>query len=313
MKALVTTKDELRSVTDHPEPSPAAGEVKVRIHTASVTSTDQAVVDGHMDLFLTLARAKSPVRTGLEFAGVVTQDSAKFKQGDQVFGYVSLLKGPKTHQEYICVNENFLAPLPKDITMEQGAGIAIAGQTSLVALRQLAKLKPGQSILIVGASGGVGAVAVQIATQMGAKVTAMAGPGQGPFLSALGADTVLDYTQQTIASLTGAFDVVLDLSCVLKFREVRHLMTKRGLFIPADPALNLKDFIGNLWRRQKVGYLLVDKGHGETLKEVSDLVVSGRVKLAENQVYPWEDYVQAFERLGQKGRNGRIILRVAAA
>ena len=166
MKALVNSNKKLQLVENMPEPKAKPGEVSVKVLYASLNPTDLDIARGSLDFFLKLNGAKSAVRTGLEFSGIVLEDSTRFQKGERVFGYTHLLKGPKTHQEILTIPEDFVAAMPDEVSFAEAASVPIGAQTSLVALRDVAGLKSGQSVLIIGASGGVGVFAVQIAKSM---------------------------------------------------------------------------------------------------------------------------------------------------
>ncbi|SOE17178.1 NADPH:quinone reductase-like Zn-dependent oxidoreductase [Hoeflea halophila] len=313
MKALICENKALR-LADLAEPGvPKPGEVRVRVAAATVNPTDQDMAAGAYDLFLKLYGARGPVKTGLEFAGTVEEASGRYRKGDRIFGYTSLMKGPKTHQQVLNVNENCTAAIPEGLSFEQAASIAIAGNSSLALIDDIARLAAGQSLLINGASGGVGVFALQYAKFRGLRVSATAGPGQQDFVRGLGAEAVYDYTTQPLDALGSTFDAVLDFSNGLKFRHVRHLLSPRGVFVPADPLKNLADIAANPLRRQKTGYFLVQEGDTGKLSKAAALVAGGSIKAEIDSRFPLAAYREAFERLGTKGRRGRIILDMADA
>jgi hypothetical protein len=160
---------------------------------------------GSYDLFLKLYGARGPVKTGLEFAGIVEEASERYRKGERIFGYTNLMKGPKTHQQILNVKEECTAAIPDGLSFEQAASIAIAGNSSLVLIEDIARLSAGQSVLINGASGGVGVFALQYAKHRGLRVSATAGPGQQDFLKGLGAYEVYDYTRQPPRYAWGRF------------------------------------------------------------------------------------------------------------
>ncbi|MEM6462565.1 MAG: NAD(P)-dependent alcohol dehydrogenase [Pseudomonadota bacterium] len=310
MKALVNLNKTLNLVSDAAQPTLAKGEVKVRVHFASLNPTDLEIAEGKQDFFLKLFRVKSPVRTGLEFSGTVMEDSTRFEKGDRVFGYTHLIKGPKTHQEILCIPEDYVARIPGCMSFAEAAAFPLGAQTSLVALRDVAKLKSGQSVLINGGSGGVGIFAIQIAKSMGVRVTAVSGPDGLESMAALGADTVLNYRETKTETMTGAFDAILDLSNKLYFGQAKHLLVPRGTFIPADPTQHLASFAGNLLRKKKVGYLFVDRGNGKILDSLSEQVANGSLDATRFQEFGFTDFQEAIDALNRPGNIGRIVLRL---
>lgn len=310
MKALTTIDHDLRLATDLVEASPKKGEVKVRVRYASLNPTDLDIVKGDYDWFLRLYGARSTVRTGLEFSGAVVEDSERFKKGDQVFGYGHLFRGPKTHQEILSINEDYVARAPETIGLAEAAALPVGGQTSWVALKDIAKVQPGQSLLINGASGGVGVYAILLAKKMGLRVTAVAGPAGQAVMKELGADRVANYREEAIEELGQKFDAVLDLTTQLRFRDIRPLLAPRGVFIPADPLKNLADFFGNPFRSQKTRYLMVEKGDHEILAEIARLIDAGTLVAPKSRRYPIEEYRGAIADLSGSGVIGRIVLEI---
>lgn len=313
MKALVCENKAVR-LADLAEPgAPKPGEVRVRVTVATVNPTDEDMLAGSYDLFLKLYGARGPVKTGLEFAGTVEEASGRYRKGERILGYTNLMKGPKTHQQILNVKEECTAAIPDGLSFEQAASIAIAGNSSLVLIDDIAKLSAGQSVLINGASGGVGVFALQYSKHRGLRVSATAGPGQQDFLKGLGADEVYDYTKQPLDTLGTAVDAILDFSNRLKFRHVRHLLSPRGIFVPADPLKNLVDIAASPLRRQKTGYFLVEEGNADKLSRSAALVAGGSIKAEIDSRFSLTDYREAFDRLGMKGRRGRILLDMADA
>ena len=313
MKALVCENKVVKLANVEDPPAPNSGEVRVRVKAATVNPTDSDMLAGTYDLFLKLYGARGPVKTGLEFAGIVEETSGRYRKGERIFGYTHLMKGPKTHRQVLNAKEDCTAPIPDSLSFEQAASIAIAGNSSLVLIDDIARLSPGQSLLVNGASGGVGVFALQYAKHRGLRVSATAGPGQQDFLEGLGADEVHDYTRQPFDTLAGPFDAIIDFSNRLKIRRVRHLLAGSGIFIPADPLKNIIDIAANPLRRQKTGYFLVEEGNAGKLSKAAALVAEGHIRPEIDSRFPLEEYRKAFERLESKGRRGRIVLDMTDA
>lgn len=309
MRALLNENGRLTLGTSAEPQACKKNELKVSVICASLNPTDTEIAEGQFDWLLRLMGVRSKVRTGLEFAGVVEQGNSTFAKGERVFGNVHLLKGPKTHQEEICVSEDMLARIPDTLSFEQAAGIAISIQTSLVALESVAKLKAGDTVLINGATGGVGVYAIQVAKFMGLDVTAIGG-GQEEFMRSLGADHAFDYNKIAIEDLQHRFDAVLDLSTFVKFRDIRHLLKPAGRFIPFNPIKNLTDFPGNFLRSQKVKYLMVDRGRQELLERAAHLISQGHVNVVQGPLFPLEEFNEAYRQMEKRKYRGRMILRI---
>lgn len=310
MRALQSTNRSLALVADVAEPTRSDGEVKVQVHYAAVNPTDADVARGDLDLYFRLYRVKSPIRTGLEFSGTVIEGGAQFSVGTKVFGYTHLIKGPKTHQDVLSISEDYIAEMPEEMNFAQAAAFPLGAQTSLVALGDVAKLQPQQSLLILGASGGLGVYAIQLAKSMRATVTGVSGPDGLDTMRKLGADMVINYCDMPLTEIKGTFDTVLDLSNRYTFQEVCHLLSPFGIFIPADPIKNLLSIAASPFRRKKTGYLLVEHGDNKLLTDLAKQVSNGTLKVGPFQEFEFEDFETAFASLKAPGHPGRTVLKL---
>lgn len=310
MKALYNQKRTLVLVRNAEEPQRKPGEVKVRVHYASLNPTDTDIAKGDLDFFFQLYRVKSPVRTGFEFSGVVLEGDGDLQPGTRIFGYTSVIGGPKTHQEIISIPAEYVAVMPDNMSFPEAAALPLGAQTSFVAIRDVAKLKAGQSVLIVGGSGGLGVFSIQFARQMGLKTTGVAGPAGQAIMKRLGADETIDYQEQPLSEMSGPFDAALDWSNTLQLSDVRHLLAPRGIFVPADPFKHLGSFASNSFRRQKAGYLMVDRGDRALLTQFARQVEDGALEVGNFIELPFDDIQNNLELLKKSGRIGRIVLKL---
>lgn len=222
-------------------PEAAPGEVLVRVSHSTVTTADwrlrAAAFPGILAvpgrLMFGLRRPRNPV-LGSEFAGTIEalgEGVAEFSVGDQVFGFAP----SGTHAEYVSVKvDGAVLPLPEGVGPQDAVAVPFGGLSALVFLRDFAGLQPGQKVLVVGASGGVGAYAVQIARLLGAEVTGVASGARAEMVRDLGASAFVDYRAQDIAALQTRFDVVFDTIGALRFAQARKVMTAKGLFVPLN-------------------------------------------------------------------------------
>lgn len=291
-------------------PSPKAGEVRVRVTHSTINGHEFALArDPLLRVLAWLRRAPGEVRTGLEFAGIVDTDGLEFKAGDAVMGYVDMIAGWRPHAEYVAIPEAYLAPAPAGMPLAQASTLPMSGLTALVALREVARVQPGQRVLIVGASGGVGVMAVQIARILGAEVTALASSRHHASLAKLGAARCVDYRETPISALQGSFDAILDFSSTLRLAELTHLLTPEAVFIPADPIRNL----GDVLRSRRARWLMVDKGDGPRLRELGAWVEAGELVSVVSETFAFGDWEQAVARSHERGRLGRTVLELANA
>jgi len=286
------------------KPAVAKGEVLVEVKSASVNPFDAESAEGRFDPYFSEYGVDNEVQTGLEFAGIIKSDGQIFKKGDQVFGYVHMITGWKSHAEYIAIDENYLAVMPDALSYAHAAAIPLGALTALVALHDLGHLKAGMKLLINGAAGGLGIQGIQIGKILGAHVTAIAGSQQEAYLHSYGADQVYDYNQTTISDIADTFDVIFDLTNVQKLEDMKALLTPTGVFIPAEAT----DENGGLLEDPQAGYLLVAHGDSTKLKQIATWVSEGKLKAVLDREFRFSEYQQAIARLKEKGRRGRIIM-----
>ena len=296
---------QVRLRDDLTRPEPSGGEVLVRVSHATVNGHEFALAaDPLTRLLAWLRRAPGAVRTGLEFAGVVESDGETFRAGEAVMGYVDMIAGWRPHAEFVAIPEAYLAPVPAGVSLERASTLPMSGLTALAAVRDLARLGAGRSMLLLGATGGVGVLAVQIARKLGASVTAVASARHHAALQRLGATHTIDYRKTPVSELEGPFDAVLDFSTTLRMSEVAHLLAPEGVFIPADPIRNLRDVLFS----RRTRWLMVDRGDGPRLRELGQWVADGDLELVLDEVFPLSDWEQAVERGHARGRLGRTVL-----
>ena len=213
-------------------PQIAAEEVLLRVRAASVHVGDWHLMTGSPYLMRVMGfglRAPATRVRGTDAAGtVVAVGSAvtRFRPGDEVFG---TCRG--SFAEYASAPERTLALRPADLTVEQAAALPTSACTALQALRDAGRLESGQRVLVIGASGGVGLFAVQIARALGAEVTGVCGPAKADLVRALGVDRVVDYTQEDVTSEGPRYDLVLDLGGNRPLSRLRRVLTPRGTLV----------------------------------------------------------------------------------
>ncbi|MEM7801183.1 MAG: NAD(P)-dependent alcohol dehydrogenase [Chloroflexota bacterium] len=296
---------------DLPVPPVAKGEVRVKVLYSTVNGHEiELAANRPMRLLNKLLGARGEVQTGLEFSGVVETDGEVFSKGEKVLGYVDLTKGWKPHAEYLSIPEAYLARLPDRLCPAEAAALPMSALTALVALRDIGKVRAGDSILILGASGGVGVMAVQIAKMLGAKTTAVASSAHHELLKTLGADALIDYRSDDIAQIDQRYALIFDLTTMYRYAQVRHLLTTDGVFVPANPFNSLIDMIVH---RKAVRWLLVDKGDSAQIGELADWAATGQLKAVIDQKFELPHYQEAFERALARGKAGRVLIEIQEA
>jgi NADPH:quinone reductase-like Zn-dependent oxidoreductase len=331
MKAAVRYRygpPEVVEIRDVEMPVPTDDQVLVRVHTASVNRAD---LDGLtprpaiVRLFMGLRAPRVP-RIGLDVAGVVEAVGpavTRFKPGDRVFGDMySFAEG--SFAEFVCTAERAFQPIPADLSFEYAAALphsSILAVQSL-RLRDERTIKPGDRVLIDGASGNVGPFAVQIAKSMGADVTGVCRTDKMEFVRSLGADRVLDYTTTDYTRSGERYDWIVDTDSHHPIRAVRRALKPNGVYvtlggnsIPIFAALlqgALLSRSGDRW----MGLLLWWKpfqSAGPDVERVLSLIANGKVKPVIDRRYPLSQVVDALRWVNDGHAKGKVLINVASA
>lgn len=291
-------------------PVPGPGQVLVRVHATGVNLHDTLVRDGTLKL---MTGRKFPLGLGLDFAGEVTATGPGVEDvplGSPVWGMVSPRKGHLTGSaaQYVVVPANRVAPFPAQLTMVEAASLVTPAETAVRALRDLARTQPGERVLVRGAAGGVGMIAVQLAHALGAHVTALAGAHDADFVTNCGADEVLDY-RSTQARDVGPFDVILDTAGrgMLPFRR---RLARGGRMVtvnfgsgPAMATIAASTVFGARRIRTFSGY--PDR---QLLTDVANYVRAGALHPVVQAVYPLDRIADAHRALAAPRRPGKLVL-----
>lgn len=310
MKSAFVNDQKQLIVGERPKPTPKAHELLVKVHATSVNPSDWKMQERFSKFGLSYY-------AGADFSGVVEEVGdkvSKFKKGDAVFAQ----KGPGggTASEYLTIHENHVVRKPDRVSLEEAAGVPTAAITAWHGLVTYGKLKARQKVLIIGASGGVGSYAVQIAKALGAKVAAVSGPDNLEFVKELGADHVIDYTKNRVVkdrSLFGHFDLILDMISNEHYKDFFPLLKKRGEYVTS--VTTLRNFTGKLkgkfsfWSKKATVILIPTRGLKQ-LNEISELVEKGKLITPIQRVFPLDEITEAYE-LSKSGRvSGKIIIKV---
>ena len=298
-------------VVDKPKPVPGDGQLLVKVEAASVNPKDWKLntkLAGLMALFGT-ARAK-PV-LGDDLAGTVAEVGAgvtKFKVGDRVYGMDMRLRTVSL-AEYAVIDEIRLAPMPSNLSFTEAAAYPLAAQTALQGLRQ-GGAKEGSEVLIIGASGGVGTFAVQIAKALGCRVTAVCSGRNQELVSSLGADVVIDYTKGDFKKDAGPFDVIFDVTSYETPGSCRDLMKDNGHFISTMGHAKAS-FATRLANKERASIVQVESWRDD-LDQLTAWTEAGQLKPIIDSIYPFDQAQQAYQA-SQAGRaRGKIVIEVSA-
>jgi NADPH:quinone reductase-like Zn-dependent oxidoreductase len=323
MKAIVQDTygpTDVLELRDIDKPEIADNEVLVRVHAAGVDRGVWHVMTG-LPFPIRLAGyglrvPKTPV-PGMDVAGVVEavgKDVTRFHPGDEVFGV-----GKGAFAEYARAPQDKLAPKPANLTFEQAAVVAISGLPALQGLRDHGKVRPGQKVLIIGASGGVGTYAVQLAKAFGANVTGVCNTTKVDMVRSLGADHVIDYTRDDFAKGEQRYDVILDIGGNSSLSRLRRALAPRGTLVIVGGetggrwlggndrqlrALLLSRFVG-----QKLTTFISKENH-EDLLVLKELIEAGKVTPVIDRTYPLTDVPQAIRYVEQGHARGKVVITV---
>ncbi len=238
----------------------------------------------------------------------VGKQVTQFQPGDEVFG-----RGEGSFGEYVCVSEESLVGKPANITYEQAAAVYMAASTALQGLRDRGGIQPGHKVLINGASGGVGTFAVQIAKSFGAEVTGVCSTRNVDMVRSIGADHVIDYTQEDFTQGGQRYDLILDNVANHSLQETRRALTSEGTLIPNSgegglgrivQALVVSLFVG------QQGRPFVSMPKNEDLVVLKELIESGKVTPVIDKTYGLSEVPEAFGYLGEGHARGKVVITV---
>lgn len=302
-----------------PKPKITENEVLVQVHAAGLDRGTWHVTRGlpyALRLAYGIRAPKNPV-PGLDLAGTVVAVGAavtRFALGDQVFG---VGKGP--FAEYATARESQLARKPANISFEQASVVPVSACTALQALRAASQITPGQKVLILGASGGVGSYAVQLAKADGAEVTGVCSTGKSDLVSSLGADHVIDYTKQDFADGTEHYDLILDIAGNPTLSRLRRALTATGTAVITGGeeggswtgsmdrqfrALALSPFIS-----QRLTMVIATAGTTD-LEHLAGLIEAGALAPAIDRSYPLEQVPDAMRYFDAGKARGKIAITI---
>ncbi len=322
VKAIIQRKyggPETYEQADVPRPVPGAGDVLIRVRGASLNAADMLLMRGE-PYFLRLAfglRGPRVAIRGRDAAGVVEAVGSavhRFTVGDEVFAEVST----GSFAEYTVAPERRVSLRPTTVSFEAAATVPVAGTTALQGLRDAARVRPGDSVLINGAAGGVGSFAVQIARTLGAEVTAVCSTRNIDLVRSLGAHHVIDYTTQDFTSGDTTYDAVFDLVGNRTIDECRRALTRRGTLVLSSGAGGrvfgpigriLGASVRSMFVEQSLRPL-VAKASAADLDVLREHIEAGRITPAIERTYPLADTAAAVSHLIEHHARGKVALSV---
>lgn len=297
---------EVVQVGEADKPAPAAGQVLVEVHAAAVNPFDVKVREG---LVRNMAELNFPATLGGDAAGTVAALGAGvtgFQLGQAVYGQAGALSGQGSFAEFTPVKAEQLAAKPTSLDFTAAAALPLVGCSAYQALVDHINLKAGQKILIHGAAGGIGSVAVQLAKHLGADVAATAGAEDADFVKSLGADEVIDYRGQDFAALLKDYDAVFDTVGGETNRKSYTVLKPGGALVSMsekpDDALVNKYAV--LYTAQ------FTRTTTERLTKVAELVDAGNLKVHIDKIFPLDQAAEALEYQKTGHPRGKIVIRI---
>ncbi|GAA1511963.1 NAD(P)-dependent alcohol dehydrogenase [Streptomyces albidochromogenes] len=302
-------------------PVPGSGEVLVRIHAASVDPGVWHLMAGMPYLIRAMGfglRAPKDRVRGQDLAGRVESvgpDVTRFRPGDEVYGTCD-----GSFAEYACAKEENLAHKPTNLTFEQAAAVPVSGVTALQAVRDAGRLTAGQSVLVIGAGGGIGHFAVQLAKALGAHVTGVCSTSKADLVRSLGADEVVDYTREDATDGSRRYDLVLDTAGNRPLAALRRALAPRGTLVIIGGegggdwiggngrqvrALLLSPFTGQRLR----GLAVMNLRHGD-LDALREFIEAGSLTPVVERTCPLAEVPQAIDDLMAGRVRGKIVVRI---
>jgi NADPH:quinone reductase-like Zn-dependent oxidoreductase len=323
MKAIVHDRYgglETLEYKDIDRPAPKDDEVLVQVRAAGLDRGVWHLMAGlpYLIRFIGFGVRRPKVRVrGMDVAGTVEAvggDVTRFQPGDEVFGWAD-----GSYAEYVSVPAGNLALKPANLSFEQAAIVPISGFAALQALRDVGQVQAGQRVLVIGAAGGVGSYAVQLAKAFGARVTGVASARQLELVRSLGADDVVDYTREDVTDGSRHWDLVIDTGGHRPLSRLRRALTPRGTLVIVGSegrgrwlggfdrnlrAVALSPFVGQRLR------MLSSKTRQDDLQTLRELLEAGKVTPAVSATYPLAEVPEAIRQLVEGHRGGKLVITV---
>lgn len=321
MKATVATgygSPEVLQLQEVIRPVPKANEVLVKVITASATTADAMMRTGKpyiARLFVGLTKPKKSI-PGTGFAGIVEkigEDVKSFKIGDRVLGETAF--GFSSNAEYLTISEKgVILPMPENLDFSEAANFCDGHLTSFNFLKEIAKVKPGQKVLINGASGSLGTSGIQIAKYMGAHVTAVCSGRNTGLVRSLGADVVIDYQQKDFTKGDIKYDYIYDTVGKSSFSACKAILSEKGVYL--SPVLKFRLLLQmiktSLFGQKKAKFEATGANKEEKLRfmlsEVVDIYKAGKLKTIIDRQFPLEKVAEAHRYIDSGHKRGNVVI-----
>jgi NADPH:quinone reductase-like Zn-dependent oxidoreductase len=318
MKAVLYTEfgpPEVLYLADVEKPQPANNEILIRIHATTVAKEDPDMLE--TPFFNGLNKPKNPI-PGMYLAGVVKnvgKDVSHFKIGDKVYGSTGIKGGASA--EYISLPEDAaLVIKPEHLTFQQAAAVPNGAITTIPFLTRLSQIHPGENVLITGASGTVGTSAVQLAKYLGARVTGVCSTRKIDLVRSLGADEVIDYTQEDFTKNGQSYNVIFDNIGSSSFSRCKSLLEPRGVYLTTVPTLEVLPHFLNPFRNSGKSVRFAATALQKTPKKIRDLnfinqvIEEGKYLPVIDCEYPLEEIIEAYNYVKAGHKTGDVVITI---
>jgi NADPH:quinone reductase-like Zn-dependent oxidoreductase len=324
MKAIVYTEygsPDVLQLKEIAKPTPKDNEVLVKVYAVSVNAADLHLL--RADPFLIrlssgLLKPKNQI-LGSDIAGRVEAVGSKvkqFKPGDEVFGDISA-NGWGGFAEYACAREDAFALKPSNLSFEEAAAVPMAAVTALQGIRYAGQIRPGQKVLIHGASGGVGSFALQLAKSFGAEVTAVCSTRNLDMARSIGADHVIDYTKEDFAQTGQQYDLIIAANGDRSISDYRRALSPKGTYVQTGGSMRqmTQAMLQGSWisrtGSQKMGNMGVAQPNQADLVFMKGLLEAGKLKPVIDRCYPLGETAEAIRYLEEGHAQGKVVITVA--
>jgi NADPH:quinone reductase-like Zn-dependent oxidoreductase len=322
MKAIIQTAygapSDVLDLREVEKPSPKDGELLIKVQAASITFGDLAAVKGvpfiaRLSLGIREPKIKTP---GKDVAGQVEAAGSnvkQFKLGDKVFGDLSEC-GWGAYAQYVCVPEDAMVHMPENISFEEAAATPESGVVALQGLQDKGKIQSGQKVLIYGASGGIGTFAVQIAKSFGAEVTGVCSTRNLELVKSLGADHVIDYTQEDFSQNGKQYDLILATAGYRSIFDYKRALAPGGHYVATGGEM------GQIFQPMLIGPWISSEGRKMTnlsmkpdkndLAFLKELIEAGKVSPVIDKSYPLSELSKALQYYGEGRSRGKVVVTI---
>lgn len=311
MRALaVDPATQSSRIVEVPVPEVKRGQILVEVNVAGINEMDVEVRAGGWGAQARRFQRAGPVLTGFEFAGVARTSGKRIRTGQRVMGYSPVLDGPRVHAELVAVPESGVLAIPDSLGDEAAAALCVMGLTAIEVLEHLFPIRAGQSCLVIGAAGGFGAYAVQLAAKRGAEVAAVASAANKSWVRAQGAHRFRPYEMSPAVWPGDAFDLIIDSPASLSFSAAAPFLRRLGMYVSSNPTADLAGLARSAFSSRHAGFLMMLKTSPSRLARLVKLAEESVLQPVIDSVFDMTEADAAFNRFAERGKQGRVLLKI---